>query len=786
MKARQLKKSSPVKTILKIAPRESLHEMAFDHAAQATIIFSVKTGKIVVANLSACRLLGYSSEEILSKKRPDIFLVKEPSFKKMMARRKSAGKATANVNAVMKNGGIVPCEVSSAAFNDHDGNVTSITTITDRRTAIATQKKKDIKKKNAADDSIECERQRADTILSQTNQWLKCFAETSYDVMWDWDIATGEIYVGNSIEEVFGYSIKADTLSYKRFITYLLPAERKRFELNIEKQLAGRKKMWQGAFLLRREDGIMASTTSRACIIRDVAGKAIRMVGATQDVSKLLELEQDLSEKEILHEKDREKFRLMSKLSFDVIWDWNLATKELFIGEGFKELFGYTIKKNKGNMLTDWVDHIHPDDKDLISLELGNSIKSKTGQWKRSYRIIRADGSLAKVYVRASIMRDAAGRAYRMIGAVQDLTRQKELESLLDVEIQNNSHLLATYRQNFKLIFNSSSTIFYDVDLAANTVVMSEAFEKEFGHKLTGNTISGNEWMSHVHADDREALLRDFGRVLKEKRFEWNYNFRYLRSNGSAVDITGNSIVLRHADGVAYRVIGSMQDHEKQVQPGKMLAAEIESKEKDMAYAVEEARMAERSDIGKELHDNVNQLLGASKLYIEMARQGGKDSAMFLSRSTEYTMTAIEEIRKLTKGMTTDTINLLRLVGSIEKIAADTMEVQPLSVILTIDHSIEETINEKVKLNILRIVQEQFNNITKYAGASVVTLSLTLEGNSILLIINDNGKGFDVAEVSKGIGLNNIAERVKLINATSCITSEIGKGTTFTLRLNLK
>ena len=65
------------------------------------------------------------------------------------------------------------------------------------------------------------------------------------------------------------------------------------------------------------------------------------------------------------------------------------------------------------------------------------------------------------------------------------------------------------------------------------------------------------------------------------------------------------------------------------------LEQEIRLKEKQIGEATEEATETERSHIGKELHDNVNQLLGASNLYLNMAKLGGKDSEMFLSRSSE-------------------------------------------------------------------------------------------------------------------------------------------------------
>jgi signal transduction histidine kinase len=109
-------------------------------------------------------------------------------------------------------------------------------------------------------------------------------------------------------------------------------------------------------------------------------------------------------------------------------------------------------------------------------------------------------------------------------------------------------------------------------------------------------------------------------------------------------------------------MIRAMHDHSRQKELEDNLQLEIELKEEQIAEATKEAKDSVRSDISKELHDNINQLLGSSKLYLEMVKQGGENSDMYLSRSSEYTMEAIEEIRKLTKGLTIDFIKNLGLL----------------------------------------------------------------------------------------------------------------------------
>lgn len=208
---------------------------------------------------------------------------------------------------------------------------------------------------------------------------------------------------------------------------------------------------------------------------------------------------------------------------------------------------------------------------------------------------------------------------------------------------------------------------------------------------------------------------------------------------------------------------------------------EIRLKEIQIAEAIIDAKELERSDIGKELHDNVNQLLGASRLYLEMAKKDDANREMYLTRSSEYTLTAIEEIRKLTKGLTADAIKNFGLGEAIGTICRDTMEISTIKLSCMVDPKIENRVNEKFKLNVFRIVQEQINNTLKHAKASAIRIRLSLIKKTILLVISDDGIGFDTGKKVNGIGLTNIQSRAELYNGTAHFASDPGKGCVLTV-----
>jgi PAS domain S-box-containing protein len=519
---------------------------------------------------------------------------------------------------------------------------------------------------------------------------------------------------------------------------------------------------------------------SRATIVRNEAGKAIRLIGATQDVSKLQYLENKLVEQDAVKSDDNRIFHLAAKLSYDAIWDWNIVTNDFFLGEGFEELLGYAFRVS-GNGAFDWGSFLHPDDKEDVEKGLQEALASSASTWEHASRFIRADGSVAHVFGRASIIRDAKGKACRMIGAIHDLSRQTELEEKLEREIASTGRMVKEYKESFRLIFNSSSDVLYDIDLETDEILLSDGYQKEFGYKITPHMKTSDVWALHIHPDDQEAVSKDYRRMIDSTETAWRYNYRFLRADGSIANIVSSRVILRHGSGKAYRMIGSMQDISKQKVLEEKLEQEIKLKEKQITEAMRDAKETERSDIGKELHDNVNQLLGVSRLYLEMAKQGGENSEMHLNRSSEYTLTAIEEIRKLTKGLTTDDIKNFGLCESVENLARDTMEVHHVKISCLLDVLIEEILNDKLKLNTFRIVQEQLNNIIKHAQAKNVTIDLSLSKRTVKLVISDNGIGFDPVKKRTGIGVDNIISRATAYGGTAEFVSQPGKGCELTV-----
>ena len=165
-------------------------------------------------------------------------------------------------------------------------------------------------------------------------------------------------------------------------------------------------------------------------------------------------------------------------------------------------------------------------------------------------------------------------------------------------------------------------------------------------------------------------------------------------------------------------------------------------------------------------------------LYLDMARKDIQNGEIYLLHSSEYTFTAIEEIRKLTKGLMTDTIKDFGLCAAIEDIARDTMEACSVKIHCKLKPSLERAMTDKFKMNAFRIVQEQLNNILKHASASDIHITMSEKKAEFVLSIADNGIGFDNTKKlnQKGIGISNIISRAESQRGRARFTTKPGKG----------
>jgi len=257
---------------------------------------------------------------------------------------------------------------------------------------------------------------------------------------------------------------------------------------------------------------------------------------------------------------------------------------------------------------------------------------------------------------------------------------------------------------------------------------------------------------------------------------------QHVKKNGAIifVDIAWHSISYKNQPAVLVLA----NDVTERIQLETELNEQRVNRQKQITEAVILAQEKERTEIGKELHDNVNQILGASNLYINTAMTDEEMRQELLERSTELVSKAINEIRKISKSLITPGLREIGLIESIEDVIDDMKLARAdLTIELDLQNISEEQIEDRRKLTVFRIVQEQLNNIVKHARATRVLIRLSIEGPNIVVTVADNGVGFDVSRHRKGVGITNIISRTELFNGKVEIQSQPGEGCTLSVSL---
>ncbi len=357
---------------------------------------------------------------------------------------------------------------------------------------------------------------------------------------------------------------------------------------------------------------------------------------------------------------------------------------------------------------------------------------------------------------------DANGECTQHFAIQSDITDRKNAEKKVRDSEREYRYL---FQQNPMpmWIFDQESLYFLEVNEAA---VYHYKYSVEEFQKMRITDIRPSSEISLL-----EKRIRDWknSKGIKELSI-----WKHLKKNGEIIFVEITSHNIDYQGKTAILVLAN--DVTEKIQLQKKLDRELVLKQREITEAVVDAQEKEKLELGKELHDNVNQILGAAKLYITSARSNKGKTGEMINTSAELLTLAIDEIRKLSKSLAGHDIDTLHLCEAIDNLSEQLMASAPLSISFSRQTFTEDDLSKKLKLNIFRIVQEQFNNIIKHAHASEVFISLERDAAKLSLFIQDNGRGFDSSQTRNGIGINNIYNRASLNDGKVSIESAPGKG----------
>jgi PAS domain S-box-containing protein len=349
-------------------------------------------------------------------------------------------------------------------------------------------------------------------------------------------------------------------------------------------------------------------------------------------------------------------------------------------------------------------------------------------------------------------------------------------------ERRNSEEHLLRNQQMLQQAERIASLGSWETDLKTGVTIWSDELYRIFGLESNNKVPTLEQLLSIIHPEDVDHVLAAIQRTV-DGHGDFDFEHRCVRPDGSIIVTHSQGQLIKNNLGEPVKLIGVLHDITCQKQAVEQLrqqeARHLEEKinhQRQIARATINTQEKERSEIGKELHDNVNQILASAKLFLSSPFFESDEREMFTNKAADHIHTAIEEIRKLSKSLVSPSAEDLGIIETISDLIGDIRWAQKIEVSFNHTGFDESKLDYGLKLTIYRIVQEQMNNILKYAEATKIAIVIKAQAKKLTLLITDNGKGFDLKSKRKGIGINNIINRADVFNGRVDIKTAPGKG----------
>jgi PAS domain S-box-containing protein len=702
----------------------SLNEQATD-----AICITDASMKFINVNPYGCEILGYTEEEALQLSLPDILFPEDLADNPIKLSELKLGHTIRNERRLKrKNGTPVDMDVSTKLMEDgrmimfgHDIS----------------------ESKNAAKLIIESEAKYR-TLFEQNMAGV--YQTTASGVI---------VNCNDAFAKMLKYDSPAELQKINASELYFSVAERNDFTRDVIEQ----KNINNYESVLKCKDGSPLHFIENISLRKDdITGEEV-FNGIMIDITEKKQAEIQLKE-------SNERYNLISQATNDMVWDWDLVTGKVYRNkEGWKKIFKTGDIDIENENIDDWDSRVHPDDQQKVQEVEAEIQKSEKDFFEVECRVLRYDGTYAYVHDRGHILRNEQGQAVRLIGATQDITARKE------AELQ-----VAKSELRFRSLVQNSSDIICIFNDRGYFKYSSPAIKKILGFEPE-ETIEKNAF-AFLHPDDINPL-KDYLSQPKPDMYREMPLLRFKNTHGEWKWIESRVTNMCDNPEVAGYVF-NCRDITDRIILENQLENERQLKQLEITQAVITAQENERQELGSELHDNINQILAGSRLYLGLAQKELKAQHQvdypYLKETDNLITSAITEIRNLSHSLVAPSLQESELLSAIDKIIEVTKETSGININLQAYGFDETDIPDKLKLGIYRIIQEQFNNILKHAAAQKVIVKLVQDKEKILLSIKDDGIGFDTQKKPNGVGLMNIKTRASLFNGEVIIISSQGNG----------
>lgn len=265
--------------------------------------------------------------------------------------------------------------------------------------------------------SIAIERIRAMESRQESEERFRQLAENIQEVFWMSDPHTTRIlYISPAYETIWGRPAAGLLADPMQWFDAIVDADRPAVQRALMLKAPGQ---YSAEYRIQRPDGTVRWIADRSFPVRDDAGTIYRIVGTARDVTDRKRAEDALRDSE-------RRFQAIAGATADIVWDWDLSGDHIWWSDDFEPRFG----QSPASVATgrDWIACIHPEDRDRVQGEIGETIRAGQRSWRSEFRFCAPSGAVFEIEGRGCLILDGDGRPVRFVGGMSDISERKRAQ----------------------------------------------------------------------------------------------------------------------------------------------------------------------------------------------------------------------------------------------------------------------------------------------------------------------------------------------------------------------
>ncbi|SHL21801.1 Histidine kinase-, DNA gyrase B-, and HSP90-like ATPase [Chitinophaga jiangningensis] len=353
-----------------------------------------------------------------------------------------------------------------------------------------------------------------------------------------------------------------------------------------------------------------------------------------------------------------------------------------------------------------------------------------------------------------------------------------------------NVLLLLSEKPEMMMLATNRLQVFYGLALTYEEL-------KDFGPGYTwmkkyaelNDSLSKSQLTNDVHALEiryRNAEKQKEIEALKAKNIQESLSASNSRLvSGLFGSISMFLVLLLTAGYIIFRNRRKLHE-QKELSYRQHLHEIAQEQQLRFSQAIMQGEEQERRRLARDLHDGLGGMIAGARINLSAHMKSGEiPTAAPLEKITQQLDKSVTELRRIAHNMMPATLLEQSLEAAINDLCESMMNDHTRITFQAI-HLSDHTLAEDVQLHIYRIIQELLNNAVRHGKAKNIMLQVSIDEGKCYITAEDDGKGFDITNSSKGIGLNNIRNRVGFMKGNIDIDSRINQGTTVNIELNVQ